>query len=161
VDQVAQFLDTQGVVNYLVEIGGEIRCRGWNQQGKAWIIGIDRPVAGSAPGDALESVIHVSNEAVATSGDYRAFHYYQGKQYSHAINPRTGYPMENGVASATVVAPTCAFADALATALMIMGEEDGLQLVESLPDVEVLLVIRTDADEFRERLSSGMKALFR
>lgn len=161
VDQVALYLESKGVKNYLVEIGGEIRCRGTNHRGQPWSVGIDRPVKGSRPGDALESVLHISNRAVATSGDYRSFHKYQGRFFSHAIDPRNGYPAENGIASATVVAKTCAFADALATAMMILGEDEGIRRAESLKDVEVLLIRRTGNGELRERMSSGMERLLR
>ncbi|NOZ75966.1 MAG: FAD:protein FMN transferase [FCB group bacterium] len=161
VDQVARYLEGAGISNYLVEIGGEVRCRGTNRQGKRWSVGIDRPAEGSVPGEALESVLQIKNRAVATSGDYRSFHKYKGQYYSHAIDPRNGFPTKSGVASATVVAPTCAFADALATAMMILGEEEGLRLAESLTDVEILLIQRIGNGEFRERMSSGMKRLLR
>jgi len=161
VDQVSRYLDLKNIKQYFVEIGGEVRCLGKDKFGEDWSIGIDRPTDGSLPGENLESVIQISKGSVATSGDYRAFHLYAGKRYSHAIDPHSGYPSESNVASATVVAENCASADALATALMILGEEPGIRLINAHPGLEALLIIRAGTDQFRVRTSTGMKELLR
>ncbi|NOZ03337.1 MAG: FAD:protein FMN transferase [FCB group bacterium] len=157
VDAVANYLMDRGFNRFLVEIGGEVRGLGENQKGEPWLIGIDQPRLGSFPGADIRATVLLENNALATSGDYRNYFEYQGELYSHAIDPRTGYPTQSKVASATVMAPTCMDADALATALMILGEEEGLKLIESLPEVEALIIIRERDGQFRQRVSSGMK----
>lgn len=157
VDALANYLTRRGFNRYLIEIGGEVRCRGENPKGEPWLIGIDQPRLGSMPGADIRTTIPLENNALATSGDYRNYFEYQGEYYSHAIDPRTGYPTQSEVASATVMAPTCMDADALATALMILGEKEGLNLIESLEEVEALIVLRNRDGQFRQRISSGMK----
>ncbi|RMF07691.1 MAG: FAD:protein FMN transferase, partial [Candidatus Neomarinimicrobiota bacterium] len=155
VDRVGRYLERQGIGNYLVEIGGEVRCRGHKPGGKPWSIGIDRPEWGSLPGERLASVLQLEDGAVATSGDYRAFHSVGDSVISHAIDPTTGRPAQDRVASATVVADSCALADALATSLMVMGAERGMRLIESLPGVEAYLLIRETPTGWRPVMSSG------
>lgn len=149
VDKVFDYLLNHGFDRCLVEIGGEVRCSGKNQDGNVWQIGIDKPSYGSLPGRDLQSVISLDNQAMATSGDYRNFVEWNGEVFSHAIDPRTGYPVKMNVSSATVMATTCLEADALATALMVMGEDAGKKLIKSLKDVECVLIISEGEDEFR------------
>ena len=149
VDKVFDYLSNRGFDRCLVEIGGEVRCSGKNQDGNVWQIGIDKPSYGSLPGRDLQSVISLENQAMATSGDYRNFVEWNGEIFSHAIDPQTGYPVEMNVASATVIAQTCLEADALATALMVMGEKAGIELIQSLDDVSCMLIIRAGDGKFR------------
>lgn len=127
VDQTASLLDARNVANYLVEIGGELRSRGLNARGEDWAIGIEKPDYG---GRSVQSVFELSDIAVATSGDYRNFFESSGKVYSHTIDPRTGYPVEHNGASVTVVAESAAFADAMATALLVLGPDAGIELAQ-------------------------------
>lgn len=127
VDKLAEHLEKKGIGDYLVEIGGEIRLKGKNPRGQSWRIAIEKPVAG---GRQIEKVLSLTNVAMATSGDYRNFYERQGKRYSHTIDPRTGYPIAHGLASVTVLGHTTAEADALATALMVMGPEEGWSKAE-------------------------------
>ncbi|MBS99758.1 MAG: FAD:protein FMN transferase ApbE [Oceanospirillaceae bacterium] len=122
VDRVAALLEAEGVKSYLVEIGGELRASGLKPNGDPWRIAIETPRAGER---AVERVISVSGAGVATSGDYRNYFEENGRRFSHTIDPRTGYPINHRLASVTVLRDTCAEADALATAIMVMGDEAG------------------------------------
>ena len=140
VDEVAQIINKTGYGDYLVEIGGEIYASGRRQDGKLWRVGINRPRKDAAF-DAVYKIVDLNNQAFATSGDYRNFFEIDGIRYSHIIDPRTGYPVSNGVVSVSVVAANCALADGLATAVMVMGTDDGLALINRLESVESLIVM--------------------
>jgi len=154
VDVVFGLLQGLGYENILVEIGGEVRCIGLNKDGEPWRIGIDKPILGIMPGTELQAVISLDNQALATSGDYRNYFEYDGELFSHMINPLTGYPTHNSVASASVIAPNCMTADAIATALMIMGK-DGLTLINTIDSIEAMIIIRTDNNAFKSLESKG------
>ena len=126
----------------LVDIG-EIFCDGVNSEGKPWSIGIDTPSDDNAvPGSSLSGVWHSDGGAhgVVTSGNYRKFYIKDGHKYAHTIDPRTGWPVEHNLLSATVIAPTATEADALATCFMVIGMEEAQAFVESHPDIEVCLI---------------------
>ena len=125
VDQVAELLESLGITSYLVEIGGDLRAKGHNARGEAWGIGIEQPVAGDRT---LHRLIRIENMGMATSGDYRNFVEKAGQRYSHTIDPRNGQPIAHGLASVTVLDDTAMAADALATAFMVLGPEDGFML---------------------------------
>ena len=125
VDRVSDLLESARVMDYLVEIGGEIRTSGQNDFQRAWNVAIERPGPG-AP--VVHRLLALSNAALATSGDYRNYYEIEGRRISHAIDPRTGQPVSHGLASVSVVAETCMEADAIATALEILGAEDGYTL---------------------------------
>lgn len=127
VDKLARHLERIGVGHYLVEIGGELRGRGWNPRGGAWRVGIERPAP--APGG-VQRVVRLDGGGLATSGDYRIFFEEKGRRYSHILDPRTGRPVDHGLASVTVIAPTTIEADGLSTAFMVLGTDDGLKLAE-------------------------------
>ncbi|MEE8478712.1 MAG: FAD:protein FMN transferase [Candidatus Neomarinimicrobiota bacterium] len=147
VDVVFKLLQDLGYANILVEIGGEVRCSGYNNEDKYWKIGIDKPILDIIPGTEFQAAISLNNKALATSGDYRNYFKYYGKIYSHTINPTTGYPAQNNVASASIIAQDCMTADALATALMVMGEK-GIELINTMDGVEAMIIIRSDENEF-------------
>ena len=141
-DIVAEYLYSIGVKDMLVDIG-EIFCDGRNPSGKGWSIGVDNPVDGNdSPGSDLRGIWRSNGGAqgVVTSGNYRKFYIKDGKKYAHTIDPRSGRPVEHGLLSATVVAPTAAEADALATACMVLGPQGARELVESLDGVEAYLI---------------------
>lgn len=127
VDTLAEILNQNEVENYLVEIGGEIRTQGHNSSGDSWRIAIEKPADKDR---SVQTIIEVSNMAMATSGDYRNFFEFENRRYSHTIDPRTGRPVEHQLASVSVVAEQTAWADALATALLVMGPIDGPQFAE-------------------------------
>ena len=133
VDKVGEMLARHGVQNYLVEIGGEIVSRGMNSRGKEWKIGVTKPVDDSlSVNSENQTVVTVSNSAMATSGNYRNYYIKDGHKYAHTIDPKTGYPAENDMLSATVFAKTCAEADAYATGFMTMGSAKAKALAEKL-----------------------------
>ena len=145
VDAVSATLDTSGVDNYLVEIGGELRVRGHNSERRRWAVGIEAP---STSQRVPRAIIRVTNTSVATSGDYRNYFQHGGTSYSHTIDPRTGRPVAHDLAAVTVVHPENAFADAMATALLVMGPEAGPKLAEDLGIAAYFLVRRsTDIEE--------------
>jgi thiamine biosynthesis lipoprotein len=126
VDVVADRLESMGVEDYLVNIGGEIRCKGENRQGERWTIAIETPYDGNIEMTSYEKVLSLTDCALATSGNYRRFYYTEdGRKVAHTIDPRTGYSVVSELLSATVVAPTCAEADAAATMFMALGSEGG------------------------------------
>ena len=127
VDQVAEWLALQGLQDFLVEIGGEMRLSGKNPRGEKWRIAIEQPNA--LPGSVARA-ISVSNNAVATSGDYRNYFEVDGRRYSHTIDPRTGYPISHDLVSVTVIHPQSMIADAWATALMVMGSQDAMAMAQ-------------------------------
>lgn len=135
-DVVARFLQKRGVKNYMVEIGGEIVAKGISQKRVPWKIGVTKPVDDSlSVSKELQSVINVTDKAMATSGNYRNFYYKNGKKYAHTIDPHTGYPVQHNILSATVIADNCATADAYATAFMVMGMEKAKKLLDRHPEL--------------------------
>jgi len=154
VDELAAILRRRGIEDFLVDIGGDIMASGSNKQGQPWRIGLNRPMQDAEYTD-LMGVLRLTNTAVITSGDYRRYARHLGRTYSHIIDPRSGYPVQNNVASVTVLARNAAFADALATGLMVMGREKGLELVEALSGVEAAFIERSGADQLTLLASSG------
>lgn len=141
-DVIAGYLHGIGVRAMLVDIG-EIYCEGLNPGGRGWSIGIDTPTDGNqTPGASLSGIWTSDGGAhgVVTSGNYRKFYIKDGRKYAHTIDPRTGYPVDHNLLSATVVAPTAAEADALATICMVVGPQEARELIESLPGVEACLI---------------------
>lgn len=132
VDVLADFLEKQGVQNYMIEVGGEVRTLGQNERGETWRIGIDKPVEGEGKGRPLQTVVPISGKSLATSGSYRKFVERDGKKYSHAIDPRTGYPIAHSLLSVTVIADDCTTADAYATAFLVLGLEKSVEIAERL-----------------------------
>ena len=150
-DQVAKLLTEHGVKNLMVEIGGEIVTRGNNPKGKAWHIGINRPVDDSTnTNNEIQEVIEVHDRAMATSGNYRNFYITEdGRKVSHTIDPSTGRPVQHSLLSSTVLAPTCAMADAFATSFMVMGMEKALEVVETHPELQVYFIYTDSTGNFQ------------
>ncbi len=153
VDAIALLLTEAGIENFLVEIGGELYGSGVNRHRKPWSVGITPP-GSTEKGQRFYKIITLDNTAIATSGNYRNFFTIQGKTYSHIIDPKTGFPVDNQVVSASVIAGNCTFADALATALMVMDPADSLALVNRLENVECLIIRKTPTG-FTESASRG------
>jgi thiamine biosynthesis lipoprotein len=152
VDAVVAELAGDRPLGVLVELGGEVRGFGAPAGGGFWRVGIEHP---GPPDSPLESVVALTGGALATSGDYRNLRIVDGRRRSHVLDPRSGRPVESGVASASVIAPTCMEADAVATAIMVLGAEAGLAFAEERPWLEALLLIRKGGDVFERRASSG------
>ena len=153
IDAVARFLEDQGVERYLVNIGGDMRAGGRYSDERAWRVGIQQP-----DGQAHDTTqaLSLENMAIATSGDYRNYFEEDGQRYSHLIDPRTGRPIEHQLASATVLHPVAARADAFATGLMVLGAEDAMAVAEA-EGLKVLLIVR-DGDGFMTRKSPALSA---
>ncbi len=155
VDHVSNYLLGIGYTNIFVEIGGEIMSHGTNRKGKPWKIGIDRPTFGGSPGADLQHVVQLSDMAIASSGDYRNYREVEGRRISHTIDPRTGSPINHNLAAVSVIADNCLEADGLATCVMVLGAEEGLQWLENYPEVEGLLITRQLDGSFQEYMTSG------
>ena len=156
VDQVSHLLQTSGIENFLVEIGGEVFASGYRKDGKPWRVGINQPST-TALTDDVYQVVPLHNRAMATSGDYRNYFEAGDKRYFHIIDPRTGYPVNNHVVSVSIVADTCMFADGLATAIMVMGLEHGMALINSLKEVEGFIIVRKTDDVYTHYASDNFK----
>jgi thiamine biosynthesis lipoprotein len=142
VDMVAEFLASKGIKNYLVEIGGEISARGKNPNGTEWKIGVTKPVDDSLSiNQENQTVLEITDQALATSGNYRNFYYEGGKKYAHTINPHTGKPAQSDILSATVIAPSCAIADAYATAFMVLGSDKAKEILKKHPELKAYFIL--------------------
>ena len=155
VDLIAEWLDSQGCENYIVEVGGEICAKGVNAKGIAWRVGVDTPFENNqTPGKYQQKVVQISGVALATSGNYRRFYYNdKGERISHTLNPQTGRSQTTTLLSATVIAPRCATADALATAFMASDEKEAVALAQRLCDsIQVYFVLAPEQgeDKYRE-----------
>lgn len=154
VDRVAEALAGEGLGDVWVEVGGEVRASGHNAEGRAWRLGIERPR--EAPG-ALQRIMPLADAAVATSGDYRNYRERDGVRFSHIIDPRSGWPIRHRLAAVTVVHPQCMVADAMATALLVLGPEEGWKL--ALRDDLAVLFLERDGDDFTERMTPRFETL--
>lgn len=159
VDVVADYLAQQGVRNYLVEIGGEVVAKGLNPRGTGWRVGVDEPVDDQTLAHReFQMIIEISGQALATSGNYRNFYFEGDQKYAHTIDPRTGYPVQHSLLSASIIAPTCMEADAYATACMVLGLEASIELISQLPGIEACFIYHT-ADGDQVFLTDGFEAL--
>ncbi|HLP74379.1 MAG TPA: FAD:protein FMN transferase [Bacteroidales bacterium] len=159
VDVVCDYLKSRGLKNYLVEIGGEVRAVGKKGDEK-WRIGIDRPEENNfTPGEDLEAIISISDESLATSGNYRKFYVENGIKYSHTINPKTGYPAKNNLLSATILASDCGTADGIATACMVMGKENAVNFINEHPEFRAFFVYSDEKGNFRTWLSPELQKM--
>lgn len=150
VDQVSQLLESQGINDYLVEIGGEIRLRGKKKNGGLWQIAIEKPNAAER---SLHKILTITDMAIATSGDYRNFFEVNGVRYSHTIDPRNGFPITHKLASVTILSKSAMEADALATAFMVLGPEEGFELAEK-QKIPAFFIIKSD-EGFVEKSTSA------
>ncbi|MBQ1204875.1 MAG: FAD:protein FMN transferase [Alistipes sp.] len=162
VDLLAEYVEQTGAENYIVDIGGEVRCKGHNRQGNPWRIGVESPFDGNmTDGEYIERRIALTSGAMATSGNYRRYYLNEkGEKIAHTIDPRTGYSNPSRLLSATVVAPTCAEADALCTMLLAMGDKAALAFAEAHPTMAVYLIFAPrEGEQFEEYSSPAMEQL--
>lgn len=157
-DVIARLLEREGVKNYMVEIGGEVTMKGVNQNGKCWRIGINKPEDDSTGiKNDIEEVVQLCKKGgVATSGNYRNYYVKDGKKYAHTIDPRTGYPSEQSILSATIVAEDCITADAYATAFMAMGLEKAREAAKNIPGIEYYVIYSDENGKHQIEYSTGM-----
>lgn len=155
VDKVAQYVESIGAKNYLVEIGGEVRTKGKKLDGKAWQIAIEKPTFDGSR--AISQIVSLKDMAMATSGNYRNYFEENGERFSHEIDPKTGYPIKHRLASITVITDSAMTADGLATGLYVLGEEKALEVAEKY-NLRVYLIVKTD-NGFEARMSSAFEKL--
>jgi len=146
VDLVGDLLSDNGIDNYMVEIGGELRCMGKNKSGNFWRIGIDNPQYLEKGGEALSAKIQIENRALATSGNYRNYYIKDGKRYAHTISPISGKPVEHSLLSASVFAKNCMLADAYATAFMVIGEKRARKIISTNEELEAILIYEENGE---------------
>ena len=161
VDVVSEFLETNGVNNYLVELGGEIRSKGESPRGDKWIVGVDKPFDNALSGETLQVKLAITNSSLVTSGNYRKFFEKDGVKYSHTINPKTGYPVTHTLLSATVIDKTAARADALATAFMVMGMDSTKNWLAKNSEVEAYLIYSNENGEYEVWMSDGVTEMIK
>lgn len=158
VDVIAKLLRDNGCKNYMIEIGGEVACKGLNANGEKWRIGIDKAVDDSTSmNNELQTILSITDCAVTTAGDYRKFYIKDGKKYSHIINPHTGYPANSNLLSVTIVAPTAIMADAYDTPFMVLGVDSCLKVCKSIPGMECYLIYVDKNGKNQIAYSEGFK----
>jgi len=155
VDRAIEKLKQLGVTNAIVDAGGDLFALGSHPNGRPWVVGVQDP---TREGPVLPDLLHLADMAAATSGDYRRYFEIDGKQFSHIIDPRTGKPVEH-IASVTVVAPSATDADALATTLTVLGPEDGMALINSIPVTEAMMIVRQPNGNLVTHRSDGFEEL--
>lgn len=156
-DVIARLLERAGVENYMVEIGGEVTMKGVNANGDCWRVGINKPDDKNGLQNDIEEVVQLCKKGgVATSGNYRNYYVKDGKTYAHTIDPRTGYPAEQNILSATIVANDCMTADAYATAFMAMGMEKAQLMAASIPEIEYFIIYADENGRHQVEYSKGM-----
>ena len=156
-DQFSQFLESKGISNYLVEVGGEILAKGKNADRNIWRVGVDKPTDSIDSSERFLFILDLEDKALATSGNYRKFYQKDGNKYSHTINPFTAFPAQNRLLSVSVVHDNCMLADAYATAFMTMGVKKTKQFVETQDEIEVYLVYTGNDGTWKSFISSSMQ----
>ena len=157
-DVVARLLESHGIHNYMVEIGGEVVVSGKNAKGDDWHIGITKPTEDSLNVEGeMQTVLSITDHAMATSGNYRNFYYQGGRKYAHTIDPRTGYPVQHSLLSATVLAENCATADAYATAFMVMGLDGAREVLEKHSELMAYLIYTDEKGKYSIWYSPSMR----
>ena len=158
VDVVANLLRKFGIKNFMVEIGGEVVTSGVNRERMPWRIGVTKPTDDSLSiNNELQTVINVTDKAMATSGNYRNFYYKGGRKYAHTIDPKTGYPVQHSILSATVIADDCATADAYATSFMVLGLEKSKKVLERHPEMMVYFIYSDEKGQNQVWFSPALK----
>lgn len=158
VDIVSEFLESKGIKDYMVEIGGEVRVRGFNEVNEYWNIGIDKPIENSTEFNReLQTVFKLKNKSAATSGNYRKFKEENGQKFTHTINPKTGFPVKSNLLSATIIATDCLSADAYATACMVLGLEKSLELLKKRKELSGIFIYTNEKGEFLTYISDELK----
>lgn len=158
VDVVGKFLEKKGIRNFMVEIGGEVVTKGISPKKEAWRIGISKPIEDSlAISTELQDIITLTDEGMATSGNYRNFYYKDGKRYAHTIDPHTGYPVQHSLLSATVISTSCTVADAYATSFMVMGYEKALEFLKTHNNLSVFFIYSDEKGDTQVYYSPNLK----
>jgi FAD:protein FMN transferase len=158
VDVVAKYLSSKGCKNYMVEIGGEVTALGVNQHGRTWHVGITKPTDENPYlNQDLQDILAISGKALATSGNYRNYYIEGDNKYSHTIDPKTGYPVQHSLLSATVLANDCMTADAFATAFLVLGIEKSMKIIDKIRELEGYFIYSDDEGQLRVTYSKGFE----
>ena len=158
-DVVARLLESRGIQNYMVEIGGEVVVKGRNAKGQDWHIGITKPTDDSLSVEGeMQTVLAITDRAMATSGNYRNFYYQGGRKYAHTIDPRTGYPVQHSLLSATAFADNCATADAYATSFMVLGLQGAQAVLQRHPELMAYLIYSDEDGQLAVWASPALSA---
>ncbi len=157
VDIVADYLSSLKIDNFMVEIGGEVRCSGLSPRKAPWKIGINDPLVAKEAASKLFAVAALTNQAVATSGNYRNYYFKNGRKYAHTIDPHTGFPSEHKLLSASVFASECMKADAYATGFMSMGLEKSLEILKKESTISAMLIYQDSSNNMATWVSDRLK----
>ncbi|WP_347840526.1 FAD:protein FMN transferase [uncultured Draconibacterium sp.] len=157
-DLIGDLLNKKGCVNYMVDIGGEVVASGVNNKGKTWTIGIRKPIEDPFKNE-LNAALRLENKAMATSGNYLNFYEENGKKYAHTIDPKSGYPVQHSLLSASVVANDCMSADAFATAFMVLGKDLSIEIARQVPGLEIYFIYADESGENQVYMSEGFSSL--
>jgi thiamine biosynthesis lipoprotein len=160
VDLVGEHLQKLGITNYMIEIGGELKCSGFNADGDLWRIGIDKP-SEDIQKDRFQAIIEVENKSVASSGNYRKFKVDEktGMKYVHTINPKTGSPVQTNLLGVTIITESCMRADAIATACMVMGLEKSKTYLENHPEIDALFIYSDPKENWLQYQTKGFEKM--
>jgi thiamine biosynthesis lipoprotein len=162
VDVIANLLKRKGVKNFMVDIGGEVVVSGVNASGNNWRIGVSKPDDDPlSRNNNLQTILDITDLGIATSGNYRNFYYKDGMKYAHTIDPKTGYPVQDRILSATVIAQDCMTADAYATAFMVMGLDRAKEMTEQHPELDAYFIYSDDKGNYQTYMTDGMKKFVR
>ncbi|GMQ80637.1 MAG: FAD:protein FMN transferase [Rhodothermia bacterium] len=156
VDELGALLESVGIFDYLVEIGGEVRARGSHPENRSWRVGIEKPLEASRD---LQVIVNLSDISMATSGNYRNYYWTEGRKIVHTLNPLTGYPEDNSLLSVSVIAKNCMTADAFATAFMVLGRDRTLEFVERNGGPDVYLISGSDEEAWETSTTDGFSRL--
>lgn len=159
VDVIADYLFSLGKENFMIELGGEVRCKGQNMEGQNWKIGIDKPIDGINPGESeFQFIASMTDQSLATSGNYRKFYEIDGQKYAHTIDPKTGYPAKHNLLSVTVITPECIYADAFATTFMVLGLDSSIKFIEEHPELDVnAYFVYDDSGSYKTKMTAGFE----
>jgi thiamine biosynthesis lipoprotein len=159
VDLMGGFLEKNGIKNYLIDIGGEVFGKGQKPDGNPWMVGIEKPSKDADSDRQLKATINLNNRAVCTSGNYRKYYEVDGVRYSHAINPKTGFPAKNTLLSASILADSAGTADGYGTAMMVMGFDNAKKFIETHPELEAYFIYSGADGSLKTWMSKGLEGL--
>ena len=159
VDLIGDMFDKLNIEHYLIDVGGEIFARNQKPDGTKWRVGIEQPSKDANDERVIQVILELENKGLATSGSYRKYFEQEGKRFSHAISPKTGYPVDHNLLSVTVLAQNAAYADALATAFLVMGLDESKLLLESIPDVEAFFIFWSPEHTYDTYSTKGMSEI--
>jgi len=160
VDVLGGFLEENGIKNYLIDIGGEISCKGINDRGLPWTTGIEDPNVEFIERK-IKAIIEVTDKAIATSGNYRNFYIKDGQKYAHTISPYTGFPVQHSLLSVTVIADDCMTADGYATAFMVLGVDQSKQIVQNHSDLDAYFIFSDEEGEVKTFMTQGFRSILK